>query len=166
MNRLSSSAIYNRWVMLTLLTGVLVTCIVTYKVQDFNEVRINQAASEASRKLKQEVASRIQLYQYGLRGARGVVLTAGENGITRDIFLQYSLTRDVDGEFPGARGFGFIRRVLPAEEESFTAMARQDGWPGFSIKMLNPNFNEHYVIQYIEPVERNRQAVGLDIASE
>ena len=166
MNWLSSKAIYNRWVMLTLLAGVLITCFVTNEIHNFNKERIKNASAEASDKLKQEVASRIELYQYGLRGARGVVLTAGENRITRDIFSQYSKTRDVDIEFPGARGFGFIRRVPQSSVERFTLLARQDGWPDFSIKMLNPNFNEHYVIQYIEPVERNRQAVGLDIASE
>ena len=166
MNWLSSKAIYNRWVMLTLLAGVLITCFVTNEIHNFNKERIKNASAEASDKLKQEVASRIELYQYGLRGARGVVLTAGENRITRDIFSQYSKTRDVDIEFPGARGFGFIRRVPKSSVERFTLLARQDGWPDFSIRMLNPNFNEHYVIQYIEPVERNRQAVGLDIASE
>jgi PAS domain S-box-containing protein len=152
--------------MVTLLTGVLITCVITYNVQHSNEIRINQAAAEASIKLKREVASRIGLYQYGLRGARGAVLTAGENTIKRDIFEQYSRSRDVDNEFAGARGFGFIRRVPQADVDNFTSLARQDGWPDFFIKMLKPNFNEHYVIQYIEPVDRNRQAVGLDIASE
>lgn len=166
MNWISSENIHNRWVMLTLLVGVLITCFVTYNVQHSNEERIKQAAYDTSVNLKQEVASRIELYQYGLRGARGAVLTAGENTITRDIFEQYSRSRDVDNEFAGARGFGFIRRVPQSDVDVFTSKARQDGWPDFSIKMLNPNFNEHYVIQYIEPVERNRQAVGLDIASE
>ena len=166
MNWISSENIYNRWVMVTLLIGVLITCVITYNVQRSNEERINQAAYDTSVNLKQEVASRIELYQYGLRGARGAVLTAGENTVTRNIFEQYSRSRNVDDEFAGARGFGFIRRVPQSDVDSFTSMARQDGWPDFSIKMLKPNFNEHYVIQYIEPVDRNRQAVGLDIASE
>lgn len=166
MNWLSSENIFNRWVMITLLVGTLITCAVAYDVYYSNEKRINQAAYDTSVTLKQEVTSRIELYQYGLRGARGAVLTAGENTITRDIFKRYSLSRDIDDEFPGAHGFGFIRRVPQSDIASFTSLARQDGWPEFSIKMLNPNFNEHYVIQYIEPVERNRQAVGLDIASE
>lgn len=166
MNWISSENIYNRWVIITLLVGGLLTCAVTYNVQHSNVIRVNQAASDASIKLKEEVTSRIELYQYGLRGARGAVLTAGENAITRETFEQYSRSRDVDEEFTGARGFGFIRRVLQSDIDYFTSIARNDGWPDFSIKMLNPNFNEHYVIQYIEPVERNRQAVGLDIASE
>ncbi|MFT6655270.1 MAG: PAS domain S-box-containing protein, partial [Marinomonas primoryensis] len=163
---MSSKYIDSRWVILTLLFGILVTCVVAYRTQDANEKRIANAVYQSSNKAMEEVMSRIQLYQYGLRGARGVVLTTGENDITRDVFSLYSLTRDVDVEFPGARGFGFIRRVPQADAAAFTLSASQDGWPDFAIKTLFPNFNEHYVIQYIEPVERNRQAVGLDIASE
>ena len=166
MKKMSSKYIDSRWVILTLLFGILVTCVVAYRTQDANEKRIANAVYQSSNKAMEEVMSRIQLYQYGLRGARGVVLTTGENEITRDVFSLYSLTRDVDVEFPGARGFGFIRRVPQADASAFTLSASQDGWPGFAIKTLFPNFNEHYVIQYIEPVERNRQAVGLDIASE
>lgn len=166
MYKISTQSIYNRWVIVTLLITVSIVLGLSYKIHTDNKVRINQAVFETSKTLKQEVLTRIQLYQYGLRGARGAVLTTGENEISRNIFTLYSLTRDVDDEFPGARGFGFIRRVPQSEEDAFVESARQDGWPDFSIKTLAPNFNERYVIQYIEPVDRNRQAVGLDIASE
>lgn len=166
MQRVSSESIFNRWVLITLLVTIAVVFFVVYKVREDNKVQINQAALDASNILQQEVQTRIQLYQYGLRGARGAILTTGEDLITRKIFTLYSLSRDVDVEFPGARGFGFIRRVAPSEESAFVDRARKDDWPEFSVKALNPNFNERYVIQYIEPVDRNRQAVGLDIASE
>ncbi|MEI8635044.1 CHASE domain-containing protein, partial [Vibrio sp. PP-XX7] len=75
------------------------------------------------------------MYQYGLRGARGAVMTAGENGITRDLFNRYSKTRDIDiDEFPGARGFGFIRRVPVDAEMHFVHQARADDWPDFTIR--------------------------------
>ncbi|WP_262368473.1 CHASE domain-containing protein [Marinomonas sp. IMCC 4694] len=131
-----------------------------------NEKRIADNANETAKSAMADVVSLIELYQYGLRGARGAILTAGEAGISRALFLTYSSTRDVDVEFPGARGFGFIRRVPQADLQAFTETARQDDWPTFSIKMLSPHTDEHFIIEYIEPVERNRQAVGLDIASE
>ena len=166
MQRVSSESIFNRWVLITFLVTIALVISVAYKVHEDNKVQINQAALNTSNTLQQEVQNRIQLYQYGLRGARGAILTTGENTITRKIFSLYSLSRDVDVEFPGARGFGFIRRIAPSEESAFVDRARKDDWPEFSVKALNPNFNERYVIQYIEPVDRNRQAVGLDIASE
>ncbi|WP_137169442.1 PAS domain S-box protein [Marinomonas sp. FW-1] len=166
MQRVSFESIFNRWVLITLLLTITVALAIAYKVHEDNKVQINKAALEAANTLQREVQTRIELYQYGLRGARGAILTTGENLITRKIFTLYSLSRDVDVEFPGARGFGFIRRVTPSEESAFVDRARKDGWPEFSVKSLNPNFNERYIIQYIEPVDRNRQAVGLDIASE
>ncbi|MCT7656748.1 CHASE domain-containing protein [Oceanimonas sp. NS1] len=63
-------------------------------------------------------------------------------------------------------GFGFIRRVPRENAATFTESARADGWPGFRIKELTPHQYEHYVIQYVEPVDRNDEAVGLDIGSE
>ncbi len=50
--------------------------------------------------LAEAVTRRVELYQYGLRGVRGALLTAGEAHIDRELFRRYSLTRDIDREFP------------------------------------------------------------------
>ena len=112
------------------------------------------------------VEARMALYEYGLRGARGVVVVARPSGLTRQDFRRYARTRDIDREFPGARGFGFIRRVPEAEEAAFAEAARRDDAPDFRIRQLRPQGGERWVIQYVEPYERNREAVGLDVASE
>nr|WP_232924326.1 PAS domain S-box protein [Pseudomonas cichorii] len=86
--------------------------------------------------------------------------------MSRDLFYRYSQTRDINKEFPGARGFGFIRRVAVEDEALFLTRARADGKKDFNIRELSPNTGERYVIQYIEPVDRNLSAIGLDIASQ
>ncbi|ETX11089.1 ATPase [Marinomonas ushuaiensis DSM 15871] len=166
MNKVQSKNIYTRWVILTLFLGVLVTCLFSYQIKLNNEERIVQVVNQASQKIFKEVVARVQTYQYGLRGARGVVLTAGESDVSREVFRQYSLTRDLEVEFPGARGFGFIRRVPIDQVEPLLQTIRQSGWPDFQIKELSSNFSERYLIQFIEPFETNAQAIGLDIASE
>ncbi|MDP4945741.1 MAG: CHASE domain-containing protein [Alishewanella sp.] len=138
----------------------------SYKVHQANQSRIQTAVKASLQQKAQDILTRIQLYQYGLRGARGALITIDEEKMSRNLFHRYSQTRDVDSEFPGARGFGFIRRVPRQQEAAFLAAAQADGWPSFSIKELTPHIGERYVIQYIEPVERNLAAVGLDIASE
>jgi PAS domain S-box-containing protein len=135
-------------------------------LQQGNEERVQAEVRQSLHEKVESILSRVQLYQYGLRGARGALLTAGLNDAGRSHFYQYSLTRDIDVEFPGARGFGFIRRVPVATEDLFVAKAQADGWPAFSIREINPNTGERYVIQYIEPAELNKEAIGLDIASE
>ena len=113
-----------------------------------------------------EVATRMQTYEYGLRGARGVVLTAPGEHAQREAFARYAGSRDIDIEFPGARGFGLIRRVPQAQEAAYMAAARRDGWPDFRVRQFAPHDGERFVIEFIEPIAGNREAVGLDIASE
>lgn len=166
MNKQAEVLFKYRWALLVLLVGITLSVLLGYKTQSNNMLRIHQAMQGALNVVSEDILTKVKLYQYGLRGARGSVLTAGEHGISRALFYRYSLTRDVDLEFPGARGFGFIRRVPVSNTPQFLANARADGWPEFSIRELSPNSKERYVIQYIEPVERNKAAVGLDIASE
>ncbi|GAA0786692.1 MULTISPECIES: CHASE domain-containing protein [Pseudomonadati] len=149
-----------------LVIGLAMSAALAWWVNESNQLAINKALQETSEQISRNVLERITLYQYGLRGARGMIVTAGEDNVSREGFVHYSLTREVDKEFPGARGFGFIRRVLPEQEAAFVTKAQQDGWPVFAIRQLAPHDDERYVIQYIEPVERNYSAVGLDIGSE
>lgn len=131
-----------------------------------NEAIAQQAFADVAARTTDQLRRRLSTYEYGLRGARGAAISAGIDQINRQRFRDYSKSRDIDREFPGARGMGLIRRVQEADVPRFIELARRDGAPDFSIRMLTPHQGEHYVIQYIEPIERNRAAIGLDIASE
>lgn len=131
-----------------------------------NHAYLQDTLSAYANQISDAVKTRLHLYEYGLKGARGVVLTAGPDGITQALFRRYSESRDIGQEFPGARGFGYIRRVSPSDEAAFVAHVRQTDWRDFTVRQLASHDDERYVIQYIEPVERNGPAVGLDIASE
>ncbi|TIH08187.1 PAS domain S-box protein [Pseudomonas leptonychotis] len=146
--------------------GLALTLLSTSWLQKNNETQARAALEQDNELIADAVVRRIRLYQYGLRGARGVVLSRGEHGITRKLFYNYSITRDLDAEFPGARGFGFIRRVSPRDEVEFLQQARKDDKADFTIRQLSPHDGERYVIQYIEPEALNFSAIGLDIASE
>ncbi|MCX7279746.1 MAG: PAS domain S-box protein [Burkholderiales bacterium] len=113
-----------------------------------------------------EVQHRLGIYEYGLRGVRGAALSAGFDQLGRRDFRHYAQSRNIEKEFPGARGFGVIRRVPPEQEAAFVAASQADGWPNFAVRQLQPHVGERYVIQYIEPASTNGVAVGLDIASE
>ena len=99
---------------------------------------------------------RMSTYESGLHGARGALIAAGENDITRKKFLRYSESRDLPREFPGSRGYGFIRIVPRATEQSFVAAAaRLDVRPDFKIKELVSYEGDSLIIQYIEPEANN-----------
>ncbi|WP_374439192.1 PAS domain-containing hybrid sensor histidine kinase/response regulator [Pseudomonas panipatensis] len=149
-----------------LLLGIACSWLGAWLLERGNERQAIAAVAQEARRVGDSVIARLQLYQYGLRGTRGAVLIAGEHDIGRELFRRYSLTRDIAREFPGARGFGFVRRVAPGEEAEFLRRARADGAPDLRIQQLTPQDGERFVIQYLEPEERNLAALGLDIASE
>ncbi|SDJ18307.1 PAS domain S-box-containing protein [Pseudomonas delhiensis] len=157
---------FNRWSWAALALGVFCSALGAWLVQRGNEQQASAAVAQEARRLADTVLARIELYQYGLRGARGAVLTAGEAHISREVFHRYAQTRDIASEFPGARGFGFIRRVPAEALDDFLRSARAEGRPDFAVREVTPNPGERYVIQYLEPEPANLAAIGLDVASE
>ncbi|MFA5123080.1 PAS domain S-box protein, partial [Zavarzinia sp.] len=153
-------------VALVLLVGLGLAGLAARRQETANHDRMVEDFTNLTSRIANQISSRLWRYQYGLRGARGTIIGAGYEGITRTRFRIYHESRDIDVEFPGARGFGFIRRVPIAQETDFVAAARADGAPDFTVRGLGPNDGDRYVIQFVEPVERNGPAVGLDIASE
>ena len=131
-----------------------------------NERRAAERFTQSGQDLKRRISERMYRYQYGLRGARGAIMTAGTDRLTRQAFRAYHESRDLPVEFAGARGFGFIRRVAQADEEAYVRRIRREGFPEFSVHQLAPHDGDRYFIQFVEPEESNRAAAGLDIASE
>ncbi|WP_017904811.1 hybrid sensor histidine kinase/response regulator [Pseudomonas asplenii] len=165
MNRFHLYALNGRAVAL-LVIGLVATFVGCQVLQNLNEQRARDALASAADGAVEAVVGRLQQYQYGLRGTRGAIVASGEENLTRETFHRYSLTRDVPSEFPGARGFGFIRRVPAQDLESFLQRARDDSSPNFSIRQFAPHEGDLYVIQYLEPNRDQAVALGLDIASQ
>ncbi|HMX12031.1 MAG TPA: CHASE domain-containing protein, partial [Burkholderiaceae bacterium] len=149
-----------------LLAGLVLAGGAAHEQQRLNGLQLREELDGLVRRSADQLVERVRRYEDGLRGARGAILAAGAEQVTREQFLAYHASRDIDAEFPGARGFGFIRKVPVGSEDRFSLAARLDGQPYFSIHDLSAHGGDHYVIQYIEPVARNAAAVGLDIASE
>lgn len=155
-----------RYALLVLLVGLAVAAIAGLQLDGSNrqerQVRFQALADRVASELK----ARLDVYEHGLRGARGAVIAAGGQTVTRQLFGEYSRSRDYLREFPGVRGYGYIHRVARADETAFVQAARSDGVPDFGIHRIDGHDGERFVILYIEPEAGNREAIGLDIASE
>lgn len=127
--------------------------------------RVDQRFQEVTAQLVSGLTERLAMYEHGLRGARGAIISAGPQ-LSRKRFTAYSRSRDYQNEFPGVGGYGYIQRLAEEEVPGFVEQARRDGMPGFEIHELTPHVGEHFVILYLEPAEGNLRALGLDIASE
>ncbi|MEN3812706.1 CHASE domain-containing protein [Chromobacterium piscinae] len=159
----TSSAI--RWAAVTLLLGLSLTALACLYIDQRNAETLQQAANRQAQSALDEIVERLQRYEYGLRGARGAFIAAGAAGLNREIFHRYAQSREPDREFPGARGFGIIRRVADAELPRFLS-AMKAGSPGFKLRQFSRYRGEHAIIQFIEPVSGNGAAIGLDINSD
>lgn len=155
------------WLLVLLgLSVAFASTIVWQKFREFGEQRVQQAFENNSADLSEAIIERVNMYQYGVRGARGSVAPIGLDNLTREDYVRYAKTRDIDLEFPGARGFGIIYRIPEAQSARLEQAMSEEYGNERRIKYLTPHDGERYVIRYIEPLDRNDAAVGLDIASE
>ncbi len=152
--------------LLLLAVGLSLSVLAAWLQARANDARVARECDTLADATSELIFERLHIYEYGLRGIRGIFVTADRDSITRRQFLNYAESHDIDAEFPGAHGFGFIRRVPVAGEAAFLASTRRDDAPEFAIRQLRPSEGERYVVQFIEPIERNRTALGLDIATE
>ncbi|WP_081463416.1 response regulator [Hylemonella gracilis] len=154
------------WSLTVFATGCIAAALTWFILTAAQEAETASRFDALTRTVVDQLKQRMTLYQYGLRGTRGAVISAGVNEVSRGAFFRYSQSRDIALEFPGSHGFGFIRRVPRANEAAFLRLARSEHGPDFQIKELAAHSDDRLVIQYIEPMAQNRAALGLDIGSE
>lgn len=111
-------------------------------------------------RLQDDVTTRLTLPVYGLKGARGAMAALGHR-FDGAAFDAYIAARDLDREFPGVRGFGFIERVDRAELPAFVAARQRQGRPEFRVHGSGSD-DPLYVVTQVTPFSRNLPAWGID----
>ena len=131
----------------------------------------NRVAAEARlqldaqmERLERDIVQRFVQPIYGLKGARGAI-AALRGHVDRAAFRAYVQSRDLPGEFPGVRGFGFVVPVMRDRLDDFIAAERADGAPQFSLRSRG-DAPDLYVIAHVEPLSQNYPAWGFDLGSE
>ncbi|WP_288841498.1 PAS domain S-box protein [uncultured Deefgea sp.] len=151
-----------------LLAVVIVGVVLSIFVWQFAAIKLKQQTDiqfeRQSEPLVNALKLRVQSLALGLYGARTVPLMAhGE--LKPQHFKQYVAQLNLDDVFPGALGVGFIRRVELQDVAAFV-LDQQHYRPEYQLRAKGPNAGTKYVIQFIEPLQGNEVAIGLDIASE
>ncbi len=95
---------------------------------------------------------------------------AASSVVTRDEFKQY-VDRALN-RVPGIQALSWNPRIQRSERESYEAAARRDGLDGFTIRELRggkivpaSDRAEYVFVNYIEPLEGNKNALGYDVYS-
>ena len=148
---------------LVLLIPLAITFLAWHEIDSQVESRIFNRFKALTAENEIALGTRMAAYETGLRG--GVGFFAGTDQISRDEWKSYVEALDVQQLFPGINGIGFIADVTGENLSDFIAEMRLDGVPDFD---SHPKIDgsEHFIITYIEPVDINKEAVGLDIAFE
>ncbi len=151
--------IFGLWVM-----GMLVTAVLTASLYDYQQDRLQNRFNAELGRVSDDIVRRFQTPMYGLMGTRGVY--AATESVNRQQFRRYVEARNLAAEFPGVRGIGFIERVQRSELEGFVLSEQAHDMPDFAVRSLSGDRADLYVIKFIEPLARNRSALGLDVGSE
>jgi len=145
--------------------GVLLSLAVAGALHQRQRSEAQATFDRAVQAVQGEFQDRLSRPLGGLQGLRG--LYAASEQVRGPEFLAYLQARGLAQDSLGARGYGFIRRIAPADLDAAQAARRAQGDPGYEIHGLGPApAGDHYVIETIEPVARNRPALGLDIGTE
>ncbi len=130
--------------------------------QQVDEKVSNRFAREADQ-VAELIYERMQKYEDALWG--GVAAIHSQSfGIDYEEWKRFSDTLQIEKKYPGINGIGVIHYVTPESMKSYLELQHLDR-PDYKIHPPHEK-NEYWPITYIEPVETNAAAVGLDIAHE
>jgi signal transduction histidine kinase len=85
--------------------------------------------------------------------------------VTSREWRQFVDSLDIDQRHPGLNGAGYIEVVEADDRQVFESRARFDGYPDFRVQATRGRAR-FYPVKLIEPIERNRAVLGLDMQNE
>ncbi|MCA8963846.1 MAG: CHASE domain-containing protein [Planctomycetes bacterium] len=156
----------------TLLTGWLLSALLFGALQTTTERLDRQHQSRMIERTTRSIEERLTTYVDALRA--GVSLYAASTSVEHHEWLSFSESLDMVHRYPGILGIGVIDPVFDDDLAAYAQRTAEDAQPGFAVHPVpdvetptaHPGEPEHFVIRFIQPVAKNRQAVGLDVGSE
>lgn len=160
---------------LIVLLSVLLTFSAWYYSQFQQAQKLNIQFNREAEKVVNAVKERMILYENVLWGGVAYIDAVnsnnvanpsknGHSSVTYQQWSAYSNSLKIDINYPGINGFGIIYNVQPKYFDEYLQIQRMQR-PDYKVHPTHGN-PEYWPITYVEPVESNKQAVGLDVAFE
>ncbi len=149
--------------LLVLVSGMLLSLWAGQRTGATIEAQARERFEQISARLERSIRQRFDMPLFGLRGAHGTH-NASEK-LDRASFRNYVHAINLDQQFPGVRGFGYIVKVPRSELSAFERAERADHAATFSVSTQG-DAPDLYVIKMLEPAATNQAALGLDVGSE
>ncbi|MEJ7930089.1 CHASE domain-containing protein [Ramlibacter sp. AN1015] len=159
--QLRSSVPRAAWVLLAL--GLLVTAWAAYTAHNAQLARLRSRFDNHIERLQDEVRRRIQLSEYGLRGARATFAIKPDMNAAE--FAKMVSARNLVREFPGQQAFALVVRVPRAALPEFVERVRQETGRDFQVKTTG-DAADLLLVRHLAPLEANAAAWGLDLGAD
>ncbi len=138
------------------------------ETENFVEYQRQEQFNSAAKEIVIRTKDKLNEYVDILYASRA--LFAASKSVGRDNWQAFINAQNFDKRFPGIQALEFISKVSLEEKSDFIATVRFDtsleplGYPSFNIYPEGER-KEYFVVNYIEPFERNEKAFGFDLAS-
>lgn len=144
-------------------TLLILSFLFSFGIREATQVRNTEYFERLVADTQDALLDRFQLYEQSLLG--GVGAFHASESVERHEWRAYVESLNIEKTLPGIAGLGFIDPVEAGKQEAYLERVRQDDAPNFRIHP-ETDFNDKFVIRFIEPEDFNAKAVGLDIGFE
>jgi len=153
---------------LAFIIGVCITAATCFWVMNVQERQIRHDFQRDADKVARDTSVRLHTYFDMLLSLKSMYALDGR--IDRVKFHRYVAELDLARRYPGFQAIQFVRAVKAEDLARLTASVQTDasvepeGYPQFRIHPIHEQ-EEHYVIEYTEPMKGNENAFGLDLSA-
>ncbi|MGO4378215.1 sensor histidine kinase [Pseudoduganella sp. RAF53_2] len=153
---------------LAFIVGICITVWVCMFVTNQQDRESAAAFQRDTEKVARDTEQRLKTYFDTLLSIKGIY--AIDQEVTRLEFSRYVRELDVRRRYPGFQAIQFVRRIPSSNLERYADSVRRDdslqrgGYPDFKIHPASVR-DEHFIIEYNEPMRGNENAFGLDLAA-
>ncbi|MGB1076971.1 MAG: CHASE domain-containing protein [Bdellovibrionales bacterium] len=146
-----------------LMSGVAIITFSVTLTEEFIKRTQHDEFARLSHEIESAIVERYKLYEHGLRGGLG--LFEASTYVSLSEWQKFVASQNVYKTFPGINGIGFIEYLRAEELETFNQVQSLEHGRPF-VNHPETTYDDKFIIKYIEPVEINVEAVGLDIGFE
>lgn len=148
--------------------GICITIWTCMMVMEAQDAQIRSNFARDTEKVATDTSARLRTYFDVLLSLQGLFAVTGE--VDRGQFSSFVQKLRMTERYPGFRAIQFVRAVPGSDLEGFAADVRKqsgagtNGMPPFDVHPKVER-DEHFVIEFNEPMRGNENAFGLDLAS-
>jgi signal transduction histidine kinase len=112
--------------------------------------------------IQSTINNRLDAYITLLKSGRGFLEASKAQGkeVTRETYATFIKSLELEDQFKGAQGIGYIKRVKPEELTALTSKMRAEGDEDFTVDPAAVPNSEAYILLYLEPQSKDLNSKG------